>query len=448
MGTSEKADLHGTRSSIVPAGILWPFILLTSLFAWWGLANNMTDTLLAAFKRIMSMSDTKTALIQVVCYGFGYGMMAIPAAIFVKRYSYKSAVLLGLALYAAGALLFYPAMLTMQYAAFLVAIWILFTGLTVLEAAANPYILAIGPEETATRRLNFAQSFNPVGSILGVFLSEMFILKGLNTATAAERARMSAEQLTEINEAELQALIGPYVGVGFLMLLTLAAIAVTQMPKVTKEEGEMDLLASFGRLLRNRHYMWGAVAQFFYVGAQIAVWSFTIRYVIAELKLETTTLPEGHTPESYAAWYYRVSLILFLASRFICTWLMKFITPAHLLTLLALIAAVLTGCVILIGGLVGVYALVGISGCMSLMFPTIFGLSSRGLGDDTKLAGAGHVMAIAGGAAFTQLQGFVSDKSGSISNSFWIPLVAFLFIAYYGAVLCRKDLPTAEAAKQ
>ena len=424
---------------LVPPGAIWPFILLTSLFAWWGLANNMTDTLLAAFKRIMSMSDSKTAWIQVVCYGFGYGMMAIPAAIFVRKYSYKAGVQVGLGLFALGALLFYPAMLSMEYFAFLGAIWVLFTGLTVLEAAANPYVLAIGSEESATQRLNFAQSFNPLGSILGVALSQFYILTGLNTASAAERAAMAPEELRAINEAELQAVIGPYVGVGVLMLVMIAIIGFTRMPKVEDTEGELHLSASFARLLRNRHYMWGVVAQFAYVGAQIGVWSFIIRYVMKELELETATLPEGETPESFAARYYLASSILFLSSRFVCTWLMRYLSPANLLTALALVAAVLTSIVVYAGGLTGVYALVGISGCMSLMFPTIFGLSARGLGDDTKLAGAGQVMAIAGGAAFTQVQGYISDQTGSINIAFWVPLVAFVFIAFYGAVLCRQD---------
>lgn len=445
MKAESSASSH---SSVVPAGIVWPFILLTSLFAWWGIANNMTDTLLSAFKRIMSMTDNQTALIQVVCYALGYGLMAIPAAIFVKKYSYKAGVILGLALYALGGFLFYPAMLSMEYMAFLGAIWVLFCGLTVLEAAANPYILAIGPEETATQRLNFAQSFNPMGAILGVVLSRVFILPNLNTASAEQRAAMDADQLREINMAELQAVIGPYLGVAFVMVVTMVLIAITRMPQVTEEKGDLDIFGSFGRLLRNRHYMWGSFAQFCYVGAQIAVWSFTIRYVMEELNLENTKLPEGETPESYASQYYIASLVLFLVSRFICTWLMKYMTPSNLLMWLALLGAAFTAGVIFMGGEWGVYSLVAISGCMSLMFPTIFGLSSRGLGDDTKLAGAGQVMAIAGGAAFTQVQGYVSTGTGSINSSFWVPFAAFLFIAYYAAVLCKKDLAPAEAATQ
>ncbi|MBN1782250.1 L-fucose:H+ symporter permease [bacterium] len=433
--------MEKSQASLVPHQIIWPFILLTSLFAWWGLANNMTDTLLAAFKRIMSMSDSKTALIQVVCYGAGYGLLALPAAIYIKKYTYKSGVLLGLGLYALGAVLFYPAKLTANYYYFLGAIWILFGGLSILETAANPYIIAMGPEETGTRRLNLAQSFNPLGSIMGVMISKMFILSKLNTASAEERAAMSTQELQHIQTGELNAVTMTYVMVGLILVITWVLILVNKnMPRSAEAGGPLDLGPTFKRLVRNRHYMWGVVAQFFYVGAQIGVWSFTIRYVMQELNLNELALTSGKTAEDMAATYYMAALILFAGSRFICTWLMRYITPANLLTALSGLAAVLTALVIYAGGHVGVYALVGISGCMSLMFPTIFGLACRGLGEDTKLGGSGLIMAIMGGAVLTQVQGFMSDKTGSINLAYWVPLAAFLVIGYYGAVACRKDL--------
>jgi FHS family L-fucose permease-like MFS transporter len=430
------------KQVLVPREILWPFILLTSLFAWWGLANNMTDTLLAAFKRIMSMSDAKTALIQVVCYGAGYGLLAIPAAIYIKKFTYKSGVLLGLGLYAVGAVLFFPAKLTANYYYFLGAIWILFSGLSILETAANPYILAMGPEETGTRRLNLAQSFNPIGSIMGIIISKLFILSKLNTANAQERAAMSPQELKAIQTGELNAVTMTYVAVGLILVVTWILIATNRkMPKSAEAGGPLNLGATFKRLIRNRHYMWGVVAQFFYVGAQIGVWSFTIRYTMQELKLEEIILPAGKTPENIAATYYMASLILFTISRFVCTWLMRYVTPANLLTALSSIAMGLTLAVIYVGGRFGVYALVGISGCMSLMFPTIFGLACRGLGEDTKLGGSGLIMAILGGAVLTQFQGFLSDATRSINLAYWVPLIAFMVITYYGAVACRKDLP-------
>ncbi len=415
---------------LVPRDLLWPFILLTSLFAWWGLANNMTDTLLAAFKRIMSMSDSQTALIQVVFYGAGYGLLALPAAIFIKKYTYKSGVLLGLGLYCAGAILFYPAKLTAEYPYFLAALWILSGGLSILETASNPYIYSMGPEETGTRRLNLAQSFNPVGSILGVMLSKFFILSHLNAAGAEERAAMGQEALRQIQNRELNAVTYTYVAVGLILVVTWLLIAVNRsMPKASDTSGTLNLVPTFRRLVRNRHYIWGVVAQFFYVGAQIGVWSFTIRYVMQELAVR----------EAEASSYYIAALVLFTVSRFICTWLMRYIKPANLLAALALLAVGLSLLVIVSGGIPGVYALVAISGCMSLMFPTIFGLAVRGLGDDTKLAGSGLIMAILGGAVITQIQGFVSDFSGSIHLAYSVPLVCFLIIFYYGAVASRKD---------
>lgn len=431
------------KTPLVPKHLVWPFILLTSLFAWWGLANNMTDTLLAAFKRIMSMSDSTTAYIQVVCYLFGYGFLAIPAAIFTKKYSYKSGVLLGLGLYSCGAILFLPAAHTANYYCYLGAIWILFSGLSILETAANPYIIAMGPEETATRRLNFAQSFNPMGSIMGVLISQTFILSKLNNASAEERAAMTPEQLQAIREVELNAVSVTYMLLGLILAITWILIAVNKkMPKTHQADGPSSVWAAFKRLLQNRHYMWGVLAQFFYVGAQIGVWSYVIRYAMQELNLEQAVVAGGKTAEQMAAAYYVASLILFTSSRFVFTWLMRFIKPRHLLTAMSGLAIVLTLVVAFVGGRIGVFALIGISGCMSLMFPTIFGLSVRGLGqEDTKIAGSGQIMAIAGAALVTQIQGVVSTSTGSINLSYLVPGVCFVFIAYYGAIACRKDLP-------
>ncbi|MDH7600106.1 MAG: L-fucose:H+ symporter permease [Sedimentisphaerales bacterium] len=434
--------LEQSRPALVPRQILWPFILLTSLFAWWGLANNMTDTLLAAFKRIMSMSDAQTAYIQVVCYGLGYGLLAIPAAIYIKRFSYKSGVLLGLGLYAAGCILFYPAKLTANYYVFLGAIWVLFGGLSILETAANPYILAMGPDQTATRRLNLAQSFNPIGSITGVIISKLFILSHLSHLGPEARKAMDPAQLAALQAKELNAVTMTYVSVGLILIITWILIATNKnMPRAMDTTGPLEILPTFKRLIRNRHYVWGVIAQFFYVGAQIGVWSFTIRYVMQEMNMEAKVVPGGKTAEDMAATYYMAALILFTISRFVCTWMMRYMTPANLLTLLSSIAIVLCLAVIYIRGRVGAYALVGISGCMSLMFPTIFGLACRGLGKDTKLGGAGLIMAIMGAAFVTQIQGYLSDATRDICLSYWVPLICFVMITYYGAVACRKDIP-------
>ncbi len=398
-----------------------PFILVTSLFLMWGLANNMTDTLLAAFKKIMSMTDFQTSWIQVAFYG-SYFCLAIPAALFIKRFTYKAGVLLGLGLFIIGAVLFYPASKTMLYGHFLAALFILAGGLSILETTANPYILAMGPQESATRRLNLAQSFNPIGSIIGVILSKFFILSNLNTADASARASMSSADLQLVQSEELSAVMGPYVGVaGFLAALWIT-IMVVRMPRASDVGSDIQIGAAVRRLLSRKHYVLGVVAQFFYVGAQICVWSFTIRYVMQELGLN----------EDDAATYYLSALVLFTLSRFICTWLMKFVAPGKLLTIMALMAMLFTAIVIVGGGMVGVVALVSISGCMSLMFPTIFGLASSGLEGDRKIGGSGLIMAILGGAVLTMIMGQVSDASGSIKLAFIVPLLCFLIITYYG----------------
>ena len=398
-----------------------PFVLVTSLFFMWGLANNMTDTLLAAFKRIMSMSDFQTSWIQIAFYG-SYFCLALPAAIFIKRYTYKAGILLGLGLFITGGLLFYPASISMSYGHFLGALFILAGGLSILETTANPYIIAMGPEESGTRRLNFAQSFNPIGSITGVVLSKYFILSHLNHASADDRAIMGVEELSLIRSQELTATMGPYVGVAFFLLIIWLVIAFTKMPRASDSSSEVDLWPSIRRLLNNRRYTSGVAAQFFYVGAQIGVWSFTIRYIMLELG----------TNEEQASTYYIIALIVFMALRFVFTGLMKFVSPGKLLSVSALMAIIFTSFVITTGGYFAVFSLIAISACMSLMFPTIYGISIHGLGEDTKIGASGLIMAILGGAVLTAIQGQVSDLSGSIKVAFIVPLICFVVIAAYG----------------
>jgi len=467
------------KQRIIPQNILLPFALLTSLFFAWAIPNNLTDTMLAAFKRIMSMTDSKTAWIQVVCYLLGYGCCAIPGALFIKRFTYKSGVLLGLSLYAGGCFLFYPAMLCLQINAdvsfimYLVAIFILFAGLSVLETSTNSYICAIGPEETATQRLNFSQSFNPFGAIAGVVISQVFILSQLNLLTASERATLAPDALNKIQGQELTYVTTTYVVIGIVMFLLLLAILFTKMPNLKEGGQKLEFFATFRRLIKNKNYVWGVVAQFFYVGAQISVWSFVIRYSMQELKFNETIAALGANPspedvvntlrhvepiaagfynvcetiglsdllprtsEQAGATYYIMSLVMFVIMRFVCTALMKFIAPRKILSALAVIAVICCLLTVYGQGVVGVYALVSITGCMSLMFPTIYGFGIKGLGDDTKIGGAGMVMAIAGAAVLTQIQGIVSDSS-NIKFAYWIPTIAFAIIAYYSLVICKK----------
>lgn len=474
---SSKTEKH----RMVPMGIVFPFILLTSLFFIWAVPNNMTDTMLAAFKRIMSMNDTQTAWIQVVCYLLGYGFFALPGAIFIKKHTFKSGVLLGLILCITGCLLFYPAMMAnnisspLSFASYLFAIFVLFAGLSVLETSTNAYVYALGDSETATRRLNFSQSFNPFGALTGVMVSQIYVLSQLNTKTASERALLTDIDLVTIQNNELKAVSTAYLILGLVMLVIMLLILFTKMPKVHEDNKSLNLKATFKRLTKNKNYVWGVLAQFFYVGAQIAVWSFIIRYAMQELKFDDVIASLGANPTSDAiitalrgvepvagsfysfvewlgidtllprtaeqagATYYILSLILFVIGRFVCTWLMRYIKPVNLLSIFAILALLCSFLAIYTDGFAGVYALTGISGCMSLMFPTIYGIGMKGLGEDTKIGGSGMVMAIAGAALLTQLQGILSDHSGSIKFAYWIPALAFAFITFYSLTVARNS---------
>lgn len=433
---------------------LVPFILITSLFLLWGIANNMTDTLLAAFKRIMSMTDAQTSLIQFAFYG-SYFCFALPAALYIKKKNYKSGVLLGLLLYACGAILFYPASQLASYAFYLIAIYILAGGCSILETTANPYILSMGSSETATRRLNIAQAFNPLGSITGILLSMFFILGELNSANATDRAVMSKEQLEALQAHELGAVTGTYMTLGFVLLLVMVLMLIAKMPKGGDKDHSINLKPTFKRLLANKKYSYGVLAQFFYVGAQIGVWSFTIRIVMQE-----TTVIQGiqhfcqgifsaetfglvaSTAEQTGASLYLCSIICFSIARFIFTWLMKYIRPSKLLAIAAVGDILCTIVVVLSGGSgwLLVSFLIGISFFMSLMFPTIYGIALDGLGDDAKIGASGLIMAILGGALITPLQGKVSDIFG-INIAYLVPMLCFVAVLLYAIyiVKCEKN---------
>ncbi|MDR1202655.1 MAG: L-fucose:H+ symporter permease [Tannerellaceae bacterium] len=415
------------KKPLVPKEFLLPFILLTSLFFAWGLAHNMTDTLLAAFKKIMSMTDFQTSWIQIAFY-FSYFCLALPAAILIKKTTYKTGIVVGLCMFITGALLFYPCSKTMVYGHFLIALYILAGGLSVLETTANPYVILMGPEETTTRRLNLAQSFNPIGSITGVILSKFFILSSLASYSAVERAQMSKEELTAIQSTELNAVMGPYVGVAFILIVILLLIIFTKMPKGSDSDSSLNLGSTIKRLYANKKYFYGVITQFFYVGAQIAVWSFTIRYAMKELSVN----------EESASLYYILSLAFFISARFIFTGLMKYFRPGKLLLFAAIMASVCCGLAMVSHGYMGVICLMLVSIFMSLMFPTIYGLTITGLGEDTKIGGSGHIMAILGGAVITAIQGIVSDQTGVINYSYIVPLTCFLVVVVFSLYIERK----------
>ena len=392
-----------------------PFALVTSMFLLWGLANNMTDTLLAAFKRIMSMSDTQTSLIQFAFYG-SYFCFALPAALFIRRRSFKSGIILGLLLYAAGAMLFLPAARVASYGFYLVAIYVMAGGCSVLETTANPYVMSMGDPRTATRRLNIAQSFNPVGSILGILMSKYFIL----------------------DDISLYSISGTYAALGLVLLGILVVMLFARMPSGKDDDRSDSVGASFRRLLSNRLYRRGVAAQFFYVGAQIGVWSFTIRLVMQE----TGCL------EAAASSIYLISIIGHCLSRFIYTGLMRWFSPSRLLTFGGVMSALLSLTVVLSAGTgwICITSLVLISSFMSLMFPTIYGIALGGImrGDhpgDSKIGASGLIMSILGGALLTPLQGMVSDHT-NIYTSYAVPAFCFVVVTAYAvyAHRCKATL--------
>jgi len=392
---------------------LVPFILVTLLFLLWGIANNMTDTLLSAFKRIMSMSDTQTSLIQFAFYG-SYFCFALPAAMYIRKFSYKSGVILGLAFYAAGAILFFPAAKAASYAFYLVAIYIMAGGCSVLETTANPYIMSMGSPETATRRLNVAQAFNPLGSITGILLSKYFILDNIS----------------------LYSVSGTYMSLGLILVVIMVVMLFVRMPEGSDGAGS-KVGDSFRRLLRNKKYWFGVIAQFFYVGAQIGVWSFTIRLAMKELDIV----------EARGATVYLISIVCFSSARFLFTWLMKWFSPAKLLVVSSAADILFCSLVVILGGtgLPCVIALIAVSFFMSLMFPTIYGLalcdveleSKGGQTGDAKIGASGLIMAILGGALITPVQGMVSDAMG-INLAYLVPLVCFGVVLWYAVFAVRR----------
>ena len=575
MSDAAKTDQTERRDPVVAAAFLVPFALVTTLFAFWGFANDVTNPLVRAFQEIFLISSAQSSLVQTAFYG-GYATMALPAAIFIRRFSYKAGILVGLTLYATGALLFIPASITMMFWVFLLALYILTFGLAFLETTANPYILAMGPESTATRRLNFVQAFNPIGSLTGMVVASQIVLvslgvqefRGVRTekiqndhkaqyeADLAEYEKDPASYKQGLKDQEAKlvtqrtALKGmkkgseehenaqgeyktnleslrdrqmpvegeyrpilpgrvdgkvrtalesyargdidfqipvkgkdgkpvvdengdptfetkyenhqamqahdlrvvrlPYVVIGMVIIGAFIVFAVSKLPKAGGEDRHVRFFETFGRLLKNGRYIGGVIAQTFYVGAQIMCWTFIIHYAMITLNMSL----------SEAQLYNTIGMAIFCSSRFICTYLLKFVSPGGLLMCLAIGGMSLTAGTIFVEGMPGLYCLIGISACMSLMFPTIYGIALDGLGEDAKLGSAGLIFAIVGGALMPPLQGRIIDLGDDItgnldlgfmslpavSASFVLPLICFIVIAFYGFLahtLARKEHVTA-----
>ena len=412
---------------------LIPFILITSCFALWGFANDITNPMVKAFSKIFRMSVTDGALVQVAFYG-GYFAMAFPAAMFIRKYSYKAGILLGLGLYAVGALLFFPAKMTGEYYPFLLAYFILTCGLSFLETSANPYILTMGTEETATRRLNLAQSFNPMGSLLGMYVAMNFIQAKLSPMSTEERALLSGEEFEALKQSDLGVLIAPYLIIGLVIATIFLVIYFTKMPKNGDSSKDINFIPTLKRIFGIANYREGVIAQFFYVGAQIMCWTFIIQY---GTRIFMNSGMEEQAAEVLSQQYNIIAMIIFCCSRFICTFILKYMNPSMLLAVLAVAACCFTCGVIILQNIWGLYCLVAVSACMSLMFPTIYGIALKGMGDDAKFGAAGLIMAILGGSVMPPMQAAIIDMGtiGSfpaVNLSFILPLICFVVITIYG----------------
>jgi FHS family L-fucose permease-like MFS transporter len=411
------------KPRLVYPGLTIPFILVVACFAAWGSAANLTDVLVGVFRHIFNMSNFQSALVQFAYYG-AYFSLAIPAALINRRFGYKAGVLTGLGLATVGGLLFIPASWMLAYGAFLAALFVLAAGLSILETSANPFVIAMGPEQSATQRLNLAQAFNPVGANIGVLLGAVLILP--NITSEEDKASMSAQQLAQAQEKDLSLVLGPYTGIALALLVIWLFIAFKKID-VPDEHTDFGLHereerqgGALGRLWHNRHYRYGVIAQFLNVGAQVCAWSFTIQYAMDVVGI----------PKSRAGWYLQASLILFLIARFVMTYLLGIIRPTKLLFAMGTLGAVLALVAVFSQNMLGLIAVIGISLSLSLMFPTIYGVALQGLGPDTKFGAAGLVMAILGGALLPMVHAKVMDAVGT-AEGFIIPAICLAGVALY-----------------
>ena len=423
------------KPKLVPKKYLLSFILITSLFALWGFANDITNPMVAAFQTLMELSAAKASMIQFAFYG-GYATMAIPAALFIRKYSYKSGILLGLGLYAFGAFLFIPAAAYQEFTFFCFSLYILTFGLAFLETTANPFILSLGDKETSTRRLNMAQAFNPIGSLSGMAVASFLILPNLisdkrDAAGETIFSTLAEAEKADIRLHDLSVIRDPYVALGLIVLCVFMVIALTKMPKVREEEAiegkQHTVKQTLGNLWKDKIYREGVFAQVCYVGAQIMVWTFIIQYA-DHLGINKAT----------AQMYNIIAMSLNLSGRFIGTYIMKFVNTRRLLTLFGVGACVCTIGAICIEGMIGLYSLILISLFMSIMFPSIYGIALENVDtQDTKLGAAFLVMAIVGGALMPPLQGMIIDLESiggypAVNFSFILPLVCFGVVTLYG----------------
>jgi len=417
-----------SEPKLLSKGYLLPFILVTALFLFWGIPSNMNDVLIKQFMKSFEISRFKAGLIQSAFY-MGYFLLSMPAALIMRKYSYKTGLVIGLWLYAAGAWLFWPAAIAGQYGFFLFALFVIASGAAFLETGANPFIAQLGDPRTSERRLNFSQAFNPLGAVTGVLAGTVFIFSGIELTPAEVEAMRAAGTYDAYLQHETMRVVTPYLVLGAVIFVWSILILLTRFPKVAEEaepEGERQA-GRFRDLFHHRHFVLGVVAQFFYVGAQVGTWSYFIQYV----------QDYTHQPEKTAGYFLTGTLVAFGAGRFSATWLMKHIEPAKLMGIYSVINVGLVALAVLHPGWIGVWSIFLTSFFMSLMFPTIFALGIKELGPNTKLGGSMIIMAIIGGAVITPIMGLIFMATHSMALAMLAPLVCYLFITYYSFSGCK-----------
>ena len=428
-GQPAEAPSSEGKPPLVYSGMWVLFAVLICCFTAWGVAADLTTPMVAGFKRIFEMNTFQASLVQLAYFG-AYFLLAIPAALINQRFGYKAGLLSGVLLAAAGAIAFYPASKIMTYEAFLVALFAIAAGCSILETSANPYVMSLGPEATATRRLNFAQAFNPVGTNIGVFLAATLILPKLDEPM--NLANLSPGQEQSIRAGQLGAVMGPYLGLGFVLIAIGLVIAIKKSPTIVEEyeTGDLDGRSPLKILASNRRYVFGVVAQFFNVAAQVCTWTYLIQY--SQQALNGSLQLGGYL--------LQVSLIVFLVSRFIMTWVIGNVRATKVLLVLGAAAVLLCLFAMFSPNVAGVTAVVAVSFCLSLMFPTIYGVALQGLGPATKFGAAGLVMAIVGGAVMPLIQGAILDAT-SAAISFIVPAVCFAVVTSFALFDLRAAAP-------
>ena len=426
--TPAKRSLASASHHLFPAGQIVPFILVTALFFLWGIPNNLNDVLIRHFMKTFEISRFQAGLVQSAFY-MGYFLLAVPAALLMRRLGYKFGFVTGLLLFAAGAFLFWPAALVGSYGFFLFALFVIASGLSFLETASNPFIAQLGDPDTSERRLNFSQAFNPLGAISGALVGTIFIFSGVELTPGEVAARQAQHTYDAYLRSETLRVIKPYLVIGVIALLWAFLIFRTKFPAIQSEhEKDPGDHGHFRDLFRYPHFVLAVIAQFFYVGAQVGTWSYFISYV----------QEYAHQPEKVAGYFLTGTLAAFGVGRFFSSYVMRFIAPNRLMGIYSVLNIALVSVAVVKPGWMGLWCIFLTSFFMSLMFPTIFALGLKGLGPNTKIGGSLLVMAIIGGAVLTPLMGFISEQFHSVAFAYSVPLLAYVIIALYSFMGAKR----------